>query len=255
MPEPHLTDAYGFGARAMSSEDGYGGMGAFAASLNSRLGAQARISQAIGFAWLCGGAAIATCLAASGMALAFLGYSYMVSVKPASDAIAKAIVVALQQTKLKTNISGTVSLSSDSRLRLADGESVKIDEHTSTVKLDPNASVRVIGDLKVDVPQPSKEQLQQETTSKNDDLPITDYTIFRNGAYGSGQVVSGWSYDLADTIRPKFQYCYYTEDVTRGIATRLPLAINGVVLPRSNAAKPAFDSNAAAANCVWFSGF
>jgi hypothetical protein len=60
----------------MSSEDRYGGMGGFAASLNSRVGAQARISKAIGFAWLCGGAAIATCLTASGVAVAFLGYSY-----------------------------------------------------------------------------------------------------------------------------------------------------------------------------------
>src|SRR5262249_10646467 len=153
MLRPRLTDAYGFGARAMSSEDGYDGMGGFAASLNSRLGAQARISQAIGFAWLCGGAAIAACLTASGVALAFLGYSYMISVKPASDEIAKALTAALQQTKLKTNISGTVSLSPDSRLHLADGENVKID---STVQLDPNSSVRVIGDLKVDVPQPSK---------------------------------------------------------------------------------------------------
>ena len=239
----------------MSSEDGYGGMGALAASLNSRLGAQARISQAIGFAWLCGGAAIATCLAASGVALAFLGYSYMVSVKSASDEIAKALVVALQQTKLKTNISGTVSLSPDSTLRLADGESVKIDQRTSTVQLDPNASVRMIGDLKVDVPQPSKEQLQEETTSKNDDLPITDYTIFRNVPYSTGAVVSAWSYDLSDTVRPKSQFCYYTEDVARGIATRLRLAINGVVVPRSKAFKPTFDINAAAANCVWFSGF
>ena len=123
------------------------------------------------------------------------------------------------------------------------------------MQLDPNASVRVIGDLQVDVPQPSKEQLQQETTSKNDDLPITDYTIFRNAAYGSGEVVSGWSYDLSDTVRPKFQYCYYTENVGRGIATRLRLAVNGVVAPRSNVFKPTFDINAAAANCVWFSGF
>jgi hypothetical protein len=239
----------------MSSEDQQSGMGSFAASLNSHLAAKARISQAIGFAWLCGGAAIAACLFASGLALAFLGYSYMVSVKTASDEIAKALVTALQQTKLNTNISGTVSLSPDSRLRLAEGQNVKIDEHTSTIKIDPNASVRVIGDLKVDVPQPSQEQLQPDATSKSDDIPITDYTIFRNAAYGSGQVVSGWSYDLSDTIRPKFQYCYYSEGVERGISTKLVLAVNGLVLPRPNAAKPSFDLTAASSNCVWFSGF
>ena len=239
----------------MSTEDGYGGMGGFAASLNSGLGAQARVFQAIGFAWLCGGAAIATCLAASGMALAFLGYSYMISIKSASDEIAKALVTALQQTKLSTNISGAVSLSPDSRIRLAEGQNVKIDQHTSTIKIDPNASVRVIGDLKVDVPQPSQKQLQPDATSKSDDIPITDYTIFRSAAYGSGQVVSGWSFDLSDTIRPKFQYCYYAQDVERGISTKLPLAVNGLVLPRPNAAKPSFDLSAASSNCVWFSGY
>jgi hypothetical protein len=239
----------------MSSDDGYAGIGGFAASLNSRLGAQARASKAIGFAWLCGGAATAACLTASGVSLAFLGYSHMISVKPASDEIAKALVTALQQTELKTNVSGSVSLSPDSRLRLADGQNVKLDQSSSIIKLDPNASVRVIGDLKVDVPQPSKEQLQQETTSKSDDVPITDYTIFRSAAYGSGQVISGWSYDLSDTVRPKFQYCYYTEDIERGLATRLPLAVNGSVLPPSNVSKSSFDLSAAAANCFWFSGF
>jgi len=179
----------------------------------------------------------------------------MISVKPASDEIAKALVTALQQTELRTNVSGNVSLSPDSKLRLADGQEVKLDQASSTVKLDPNSSIRVIGDLKVDVPQPSKEQLQQDTTSKSDELPITDYTIFRNAAYGSGEVVSGWSYDLSDTVRPKFQYCYYTVDIERGVSTRLPLAVNGSVLPPSNVLKSPFDSRAAAANCVWFSGF
>jgi hypothetical protein len=239
----------------MSSDDGSVGIDGFVASLNSRLGAQARVSKAMSFAWLCGGAAIAVCLTASGLAVAFLGYSYMVSVKPATDEIAKALIVALQKTNMKTNISGTVTLSPDSKLTLADGQSVKIDQRSSTIKLNPNASVRVIGDLKVDVPQPSKEQLQQEATSKSDDLPITDYTIFRSAGYGSGLVVSGWSYDLSDTVRPKFQYCYYTEDVERGIATRLPLAVNGIIVPRSNTSKPTFDLNAAASNCIWASGF
>ena len=78
-------------------------------------------------------------------------------------------------------------------------------------------------------------------------------TVGHKNAIGRG-VVSGWSYDLSDTIRPRFQYCHYTEDVERGIATRFPLAVNGFVLPRSNALKATFDLNAAANNCVWFSG-
>ena len=136
---------------------------------------------------------------------------------------------------------------------MASGQSIKIDQSSSTLRLDPNATVRVVGNLQVEVPQPSKEQLQPDATSQSDDLPITDYTIFRNSTYGTGQVVSGWTYSLSDTIRPKFQYCYYTQDIERGISTRLALAINGVVLPPLN--KATFDLSAAAANCNWFSGF
>jgi len=53
-------------------------------------------------------------------------------------------------------------------------------------------SVRVVGDLKIDMPQPSKQQLQLETTSASDELPFTNYTIFRSVNYDTGAVVTGW---------------------------------------------------------------
>ena len=95
----------------MSEDERYGGINSFAASLNSRLGNQARISKAIGFAWLCGGLAIAACLTASGVAFAFLGYSYMVSIKPTADEIARALASALQSSDFKANVTGNVALS------------------------------------------------------------------------------------------------------------------------------------------------
>lgn len=232
----------------------YPDVGGFAATLNSQIATRSRLAKATGFAWLCGGGAIAACLAGGGLALAFAGYSHMISVQPAADIVAKALVDALQRTKLKTQISGTVSLSPDSQLRIADGQSVKLDQNT-IVKLDPASSVRVVGDLKIDVPQPSKEQLQPDATSNSNDLPFTDYTIFRDVAYSTGQVVSGWSYDLSDTTHPKFQYCYFTQNIERGLATKYILAVNGSMRPPSSSARPSFDFDGAVANCSWFSGY
>jgi hypothetical protein len=243
-----LKDAFGLGVEVMSLDKEYVDLGGFAASLNSRLHTQARLSKAVGFAWLCGGMGIASCLTACGLALAFLGYSHMISVKAASDKVARALAAAFQRADIKTNVSGVLGLSPESQLRLAGGQTVKLDQSSATLRLDPNSSVRVVG---LDVPQPSKEQLQQETTSSSNEIPITDYVVFKSVKFSSGEVTTAWKYDLSDTIRPKLQYCYYAEQIERGKATRLTLAVDGVVLPPS---KLTFDSTAAASNCVWFSG-
>src|SRR5947209_17250164 len=105
-----------------------------------------------------------------------------------------------------------MSLASDSEVKLAAGQTIALEEG-AVVKLDPTSSIRVVGDLKVDMPQPSKQQLQLETTTKSDELPFTNYTIFKSVAYGSGEVVTGWSFDLSDTLRPRNQFCYYTQKV------------------------------------------
>ena len=49
-------------------------VGGLAAIINSRLAADARISKAIGFSWVCGGAAIAACMTGLGVALALLKF-------------------------------------------------------------------------------------------------------------------------------------------------------------------------------------
>jgi hypothetical protein len=95
------------------------------------------------------------------------------SVKPSAEKTAKALVQALQRTQLKTNVSGTMSLASDSEVRMAAGQTVTLNEG-AVVKLDENSSVRIVGDLKIDMPQPSKKQLQLGTTSKSDELPFTN---------------------------------------------------------------------------------
>jgi hypothetical protein len=194
-----------------------------AAVINSRLASQARVAKAISFGWLCGGVAVACCLSSLGLALALYGYSHMISVKPAAEETAKALVEAIEKAELKTTVSGTMSLSPNSELRLASGQTIKLAEGT-TVKLDPNSSVRVAGDIKM--PQPSNRQLQPNIMS-GDRLPFTSYTIFRSVEYGSGRVETGWQYDLSDTTRPRSQYCSYIETIGKGTKVKDVIAING----------------------------
>jgi hypothetical protein len=224
-----------------------------AAIINSRLAAEARTSRAIGFSWLCGGAAIAACLIGLGFASAFLGYSYMLSVKPAAEQTAQALVKALEHADLKVTVSGNMDLNPNSEIKLAAGQTVKLNEG-AIVKLDPNSSIRVVGDLKYDVPQPSKQQLQEDTTSRDNELPFTSYTIFKSTNYGAGQVETGWGFDLSDPIRPKYQYCSYRQNVSKGKVIKYTIAINGTPRPPSPLAKLVFNFDGALSNCIWFSG-
>lgn len=62
----------------MNTEDSTD-IGSFASVVNRRLAADAYIARAKAFGWLCGALGIAFVLAASGVAVAFWGYSHMVS--------------------------------------------------------------------------------------------------------------------------------------------------------------------------------
>jgi hypothetical protein len=225
----------------------------FVAAVNSRLAAKARLARAVSFGWLCGGIAIACCLAGLGLAAAFYGYSHLISIKSAADVTANAIAEALARAELKTIVSGTMSFTPESVLKLAPNQVVKLEEG-ATVKLDPNSSVRVIGDLKVDIPRPSQQQLQLDATSGSEELPFTNYTIFRGVGFGLGEVVTGWNYDLTDTVRPKNQFCYYRQALDKGISAKYIIAVDGYPRKSSPLAKLSFNLDEAVQNCVWFSG-
>jgi hypothetical protein len=226
-------------------------VGGFAAAINSRLAVESRIARAISLAWFGGGVAIACCLSGLGVFAALYGYSYTISVRSAAEQTAKALAEAVQRTQLKTTVSGTMSLATNSELRLAPGQTVKLEEGT-TVKLAPNSSVRVIGNLKYDIPQPSTPQLGLNARDKNNELPFTSYTIFRSVPYASGEVVTGWDFQLTDRQRPKLQFCYYSFDVDKGRSIKHTIAFDGV--PMRSSALDKIDFEGALANCIWFSG-
>ena len=234
----------------MNSADDQTDIAGLAAVINSRLAANARVAKAISFGWLCAGAAAACTFSGLGAALAFYGYSHMISVKPAIDQTAKAFVEAIERAKIKTTINGKVALDPKSELQLAPGQVIKLADG-STVKLDPNASVRVVGD--VTMPRPSTYQLQPDVMS-GDQLPFTSYTIFRSVNFGSGRVETGWNFDLSDTTRPKIQYCSYIQSIAKGAQVKDVIAINGVPRRPSGTTRAQFNFDGAVSNCVWFSG-
>jgi len=145
-----------------------------------------------------------------------------------------------------------MALDPNSEVKLTPGQKVQLREGT-VVKLDPNSSVRVIGELKI--PQPSKYQLQPEAKSATDELPFTSYVIFKNVKFGAGMVETGWSYDLTDTTRPQLQHCYYRQAIAEGLAGKITLALNGSPKAPSPLAKLPFKFEEALGNCVWFSGY
>jgi uncharacterized membrane protein YraQ (UPF0718 family) len=97
-----------------------------AAMINSRLAADARISRATAFLWFCAGTAIALTLAGFGAALALLRYSRTITVAPAAELVARALVNALEHTKLTTSVTGNVSLAKGSELKLASNQNVSL---------------------------------------------------------------------------------------------------------------------------------
>jgi hypothetical protein len=138
-----------------------------------------------------------------------------------------------------------VKVAAGQTVRLADG---------ATIALDPASSIRVVGNLKLDIPQPSKDQLQLDARASSQELPFTNYTIFKSVEFGSGEVVTGWIFDLADPARPRGQYCYYDQPIAKGVTAKYTLAINASPRRPSALSKLKFDFDGALTNCIWFSG-
>lgn len=231
----------------MTSEREDSDISGFVAVINYRLASEGRIAKAKALAWLGAGTAVALSLTGLGILCSFYGYSFVYSVQPAAERTAKAFVEALTRTPLKTSVSGSMSLAQNSQVHLAPGQAVKLEEG-GIVKLDPNSTVRVVA---IDMPQPSSHQLGLEAKPKTDELPFTSYTIFRSVSFNSGEVVTGYNFELGDRLRPKNQYCYYTVSVGQGVAAKFDIARNGIPQEGSKLKKAEFDG--ALANCTWFS--
>jgi len=156
--------------------------------------------------------------------------------------------------ELKAVVSGSIPLSPNSEVSLAAGQTVTLKDG-ATVKLDPNSAIRVVGDLKYIPPQPSKQQLQENATSRGNELPFTSYTVFKSTNFGAGQITTGWQFDLSDPTRPRWQYCHYRQDISKGKAIKYTIASDGKPHPPAPLARLPFNFNAALSNCIGFPVF
>jgi hypothetical protein len=165
--------------------------------------------------------------------------------------VARALVNALEHTKLTTSVTGNVSLAKGSELKLASNQNVSLNAD-AVVKLAENSSVRIANNFHM--AQPSTQQLQLDAKSKSSELPFTNYTIFKGVEFGQGRVGTGWNYDLTDTIRPKSQFCYYKQE-HEGVAEKYIIAVNNTAERPSALATVSFDFDGALKNCIWFFGY
>lgn len=209
--------------------------------VNTRLSADASMVRARAALWILGGIGLAAFGIGAGAALVILSYARLNDKSAAAREIADVLASTLQNAKLTATI-----------------------DPASTVKLDPAASVKlepggevtakgtvaVSGSVPADIPRPTQRQLNTSATPESKARVTTDYTVFKNVSVGKGRVVTGYNF-APDADLPKHQYCYYSEDVD-GVEASITLATDGVY--RSPKARPGFDSQAAASNCVWFDG-
>jgi hypothetical protein len=105
------------------------------------------------------------------------------------------------------------------------------------------------------MPQPSKRQLQFDTTTESHEPPFTNYTIFKSVSFGSGTVDTGWNFELSDPVHPTLQYCYYRQDFAKGLGTKYVLSVDNSPRRPSALQKLSFDFDETLSNCIWFSGF
>jgi hypothetical protein len=234
---------------------------ALAAAVEARMRADSRIVSAKAMLLRLAGIGGLVALTGVGAAAAMLGYSFIKDERPSADKIADALVRALDRTTLKAT--GDFRLADDAKVRL-DNPTVSLDPNASlrvdgplrldpqaTVKLDPQAKVQVAG--AGEAPRPTPQQLQQEAKTASGAKPVTNYTIFKSVAFGQGSVVTGWSFTTSEQSAPARQYCYYVQDGAEANAqVKVDVALDGVMLP--NLKTRSFEPNAAAASCTWFDG-
>jgi hypothetical protein len=232
---------------------------ALASAVNARMAADSRIVNAKAALLRLAGVGAVMALTGVGAAAAMFGYSFIKDERSSADKIADSLVRALDRTTLKT--SGEVRMATDARvkldsetLKLEPGATVRVDgplklEPEATVKLDPKATVKVTGGG--ETARPTDRQLQPDAKPPSGGPAVTNFTIFKSVKFGQGSVVTGWKFSTNEQAAPSEQYCYFTESTGTGNEQRtVNLANNGVTLPAPRS--QSFDAGQAAMSCIWF---
>jgi hypothetical protein len=192
---------------------------ALASAVNARLRSDMRVTNAKAAFWRLLGTGILFCLIGAGVGAGFYGYSFTHGGAVPAEDVADKIAQALDR---------------------------------ATLKLDPNLKV-VAASPDGSVPKPSATQLGTDTAPASQAAVATAFTVFKNVAFGSGQVVTGWNFQSSDQAQPSHQYCYYSEQIDGTSKVTVDLGENGRPLPQAKA-RTNVDPALAYRSCVWFNG-
>jgi hypothetical protein len=220
-----------------------------ARSLRGRISAQnSLIFGKVGFWHLVGTGLVIFSL---GLALGFGFYGYARIIHQSNDLniLSDLFSKKIAAIQLKATASGTVQLEPGS-ISLAEGPTVSL-APDSRVSLDPLATVKVTGDVSVQLPSISTLPVSTPRGPPATSL-ITNFTVFKSVEFGKGVVMTGWNFLTSAQRSPTHQYCYYTASLeTPGLDVSLDIADDGELDAPANLPS-GFDLNAAYSKCVWF---
>ena len=193
-----------------------------ASAVNARIKSDARLLNARAALYRLAGIGIVCALAGVGVGAAFYGYSYTSDPTFPTAKVANTVAEALSKVTLKTE---------------------------GTVKLDPESTLAVGG--RSEIPTPTPAQLGAGAAPDSKAAVVTNFTVFKNVPFGSGQVVTGWNFSSSEQRSPNHQYCYYSEQIDGTSKVTIDLGENGRALPQAKA-RTNVDPAVAYSNCVWF---
>jgi hypothetical protein len=194
-----------------------------ASAVNARIKSDARLLNARATLYRLAGVGLLCALAGAGIGAAFYGYSYTNDPTYPTAKVANAVAEALQKVTFKTE---------------------------GTVKLDPESTLAA-GGPRSEIPTPTPAQLGAGAQPESKAAVLTNFTVFKNVPYGSGQVVTGWNFTSSEQKNPTHQYCYYSEQIDGTSKVTIDLGENGRALPQAKA-RTSVDPAIAYSNCVWF---
>lgn len=193
-----------------------------ASAVNSRIRSDARLLNARAALYRFAGIGLLCALSGAGIGAAFYGYSYANDPTYPTAKVTAAVAEALSKVTFKTE---------------------------GTVKLDPDSAIAIGG--RSEIPTPTAAQLGAGATPDSKAAVLTNFTVFKNVPYGSGQVVTGWNFTSSEQKAPNHQYCYYSEQIDGTSKVTIDLGENGRALPQAKA-RTNVDPTVAYTNCVWF---
>lgn len=218
------------------------------AAVEARIRSDARLDGARATALKLASAGLCLALLGAGIGAALYGFGQSQDRVVAADTIAQAIARALEQTSLRTE--GEVRMAEGQSVALAPGAQVSL-APGGVVKIDPASTVRVESPPAPTRPTPS--QLQPDARAAASARVVTEFTVFKSVSFGTGSVVTGWTFANSEQPTPSTQYCYYAQALPEGALVRIDIAANGTML-RNLKERPGVDLVAAFDRCVWFAG-